>query len=333
MIARREVLGLLAASAVAGPVRAEPVAAGVMRLDPGLNRIVDATAPVEVLGRGYRWAEGPVWDARRNRLLFGDPQANTVYSWTAARGVALLLHPSGLQTPVPPEIREAGANGLAFDAQGRLVAADSGTRAIVRIDLETKARTILADRFDGKRFNSPNDLVIARDGTVYFTDPPYGLAGADESPLREQVANGLYRLGLDGRVQLLDGTHRRPNGVGLSLDGRTLYLSLSDEKQPELLAYTLDARGTPTGVRRFHDMRAQLARGWPGLPDGMDVAPDGTVFATGPGGVHVLTPAGRLLGIIATGKAVANCCIGERGKSLFLTSSDQLCRIPLRQRG
>jgi len=333
IVGRRPLIAGLAASVMAGRLVAQApapkLAAGVMRLDPELDRIVAADAGLELLGQGYRWAEGPVWVADGGYLLFNDVPANAMHRWTRARGVEPFLSPSGLQGPVPAGVREAGANGLAIDGRGGLIDADSGTRAVVRVDLRTKQRTVLADRFEGKRFNSPNDVAVARDGAIYFTDPPYGLADGDTSSLREQAVNGVYRLGRDGQVRLLDGSHKRPNGVGLSPDGRTLYLSLSDEARPEVLAYALDARGMPTGRRVFRDMRAEFARGWPGLPDGMDVGADGTVFASGPGGIHICTPEGRLLGIVATGKAVANACVGEGGRSLFLTSSDALYRVAL----
>jgi gluconolactonase len=190
-------------------------------------------------------------------------------------------------------------------------------------------RTVLADRFEGKRFNSPNDLTITPSGAIYFTDPPYGLKDADASPLRELDYCGLYRLAPDGSLALLDRTHRRPNGVALSPDGRTLYLALSDEKRPEVLAYALDDKGMPMSQALFRNMRPQLAAGLPGLPDGIKVDASGHVFATGPGGVHICTPQGQLLGIVGTGKAVANCCIGEDGTHLFMTSSDMLAVIPL----
>ena len=329
MIARRHVLAGLAATAIVGRAAAAATIGGVTRLDPALDRFVAAGATIEILGTGYRWAEGPVWSPREQALLFSDVPANVVHRWTRAGGVTQLLSPSGLQTAVPSGIREAGANGLAFDREGRLLIADSGTRAIVRLDLRTQKRVVLADRFGGKRFNSPNDLVVAASGAIYFTDPPYGLAEGDTSPLREQPRNGVYRLAPDGTVALVDGELHRPNGVGLSPDGRTLYVSLSDEKRPEILAYPLGRDGLPTGRRVFCDLRADLARGLPGLPDGMDVDRSGRVLATGPGGVHVLAPDGRRLGLIATGKAVANCCVGEDGRSLFMTSSDMLARVRL----
>ncbi|WP_416465428.1 SMP-30/gluconolactonase/LRE family protein [Sphingomonas sp. VDB2] len=334
MIARRTVLASLAAMPLAAIAVGKSVAGSatmgsVTRLSAALDRIIAPSASIEILAHGFRWAEGPVWVPQGDYLLFSDPPANIVYRWRAGLGAQPFLSPAGLQTAVPPGIREAGLNGLAIDKTGQLIAADSGTRAIVRIDLQTTKRIILADRFQSRRFNSPNDLCIAPSGTIYFTDPPYGFADGDASSLREIDHNGLYALTPDGDVALLDGNHRRPNGVALSPDGRTLYLALSDEKRPEVRAYTLDAKGRLIDQRLFHDMRSQRAQSLPGLPDGIKVAPNGHVFATGPGGVHILTPDGVLLGIVGTGKAVANCCFGANGKSLFMTSSDSVAIIAL----
>jgi gluconolactonase len=329
MIGRRTLLAGLGCLPIAAVARVAD-AAGVVRIDPGLDRIIAPSARVEFLASGFRWAEGPVWAAGQDCLFFNDPPSNILYRWRAGDGAKPFLSPSGLQTPVPAGIREAGLNGLAIDADGALIAADSGTRAIVRIDLASGERRILIDRFEGKRFNSPNDLCIAASGAIYFTDPTYGLAEGDASPLRELDQRGLYRLAPDGKVTLLDGDHRRPNGVALSPDGRTLYLALSDEKQPEVLAYKLDGDGLPTGRRLFRDMRAELAQGQPGLPDGIKVDARGHVFATGPGGVHVCAPDGQLLGMIRTGKAIANCAIDAAGGRLFLTSADRLAMVALR---
>ena len=305
---------------------------GIRHIDPALDAIVDAAASVEVIGEGYGWAEGPVWVRRGGYLLFTDVPGNRIWRWSPASGVSLFMEPSGLGGPVPAGFNEAGANGLAVDARGRLLMADSGSRAIARVDLATRAKTMLATRVGGKRFNSPNDLVVARGGAIYFTDPPYGLKGIAASPLRETTAQGVYRLNPDGRVSTIDGGLNLPNGIALSPDERTLYVSMSDEARPEILAYTLDASGRAAGSRVFHDMRPHMGSGRPGLPDGMDVAADGHLFATGPGGVHVLTPRGKLLGVIATGKPIANCCLGEDGRSLFMTSQDMLARVPLATR-
>lgn len=331
-ITRRSALAALAAFsgiALFPTAAASARRAGIIRLDPGLDRLISASAEVETLSRDHRWTEGPLWVPTGNYLLFSDVPGNVIYRWSRAGGVTPFLSPSGLQDRVPPGIREAGANGLALDRQGHLLLADSGSRALVRIDLATRRRTVLVDRFEGRRFNSPNDLVVARSGAIYFTDPTYGLEGGDGSPLRELDFAGLYRLADDGALVVLDRAQRKPNGVGLSPDERTLYLSLSDDDRPEILAYALDAEGFPTNVRVFRDMRREQAAGLPGAPDGMDIAADGHVFASGPGGIHVLTPEGVLLGIISTGTPIANACIGEGGRSLFLTASGKLCRVPL----
>lgn len=330
MIARRSLLAGLASLPVAA--MAAPAPAGfVKRLSPKLDAILPPSATVEFLAEGFRWAEGPVWVPQGDYLLFSDPPANIVYRWRPEDGAKPFLSPAGFQGAIPAGVREAGLNGLTIDKKGALIAADSGTRAIVRIDLQTRKRTILADRFDGKRFNSPNDLCIAPSGMIYFTDPPYGFTDGDKSALRALPHNGLYMLAPDGKVVLIDDTHHRPNGVAIAPDGLTLYLALSDEKQPEVRAYRLGADGRPTGQRLFQDFCGDLAQGLPGLPDGIKVAPSGHVFATGPGGVHILTPEGEPIGLIGTGKAVANICLGQDGTSLFLTSSDRLARIVMRR--
>ncbi|MFD1949952.1 SMP-30/gluconolactonase/LRE family protein [Sphingomonas arantia] len=319
---------------VARPGRVLRVTGGVRRLDPGLDAVIDAKAPVEVLGEGYRWAEGPVWVPQRNWLLFADVPGNTVWRWREGAGIDRFMKPSGLAEPVPAAFNEAGLNGMAMDAAGRLIAADSGTRAVVRVDLETKRKTILARGYQGKRFNSPNTVAVAQNGAIFFTDPPYGLKEQDTSPLRELTFQGLFRLDPDGQVHLLDARQRRPNGLGLSPDGRTLYLALSDETMPQVLAYPLDARGDVGPARVFRDMRPEQAAGGSGLPDGIAVDRAGRLFATGPGGVHVLTPSGNLLGIISTGKTVANCCFGGPDRrTLFMTSSDMLARVRTRTAG
>lgn len=333
MIDRRVMLAGLAALPLVDAAFSKPASSaafsGIRRVDSELDRIVAVDASVQFLAAGFQWAEGPVWAPEDGGyLLFGDPGNNVVYRWSEREGVKVFLSPSGLQTPVPPGIREPGLNGIALDGKGGLIGADSGSRVIVRVDLATLRRTTLADRFEGKRFNSPNDLCLSASGAVYFSDPTYGLAEGDDSPLRELAWCGLYRLSPDGRVALLDSTHRRPNGLALSPDERTLYLALSDEKQPEVLAYTLDTEGMPTGCRVFRDMHPEYDAGLPGLPDGIKVGPSGDVFATGPGGVHVCSADGRLLGMIGTGKAVANCALASGGR-LFMTSSDSLAVIKL----
>lgn len=325
---------LAAAAAIPVAARAATFAApAVQRFDPELDRILSVDARVEVIASGYRWTEGPAWVRDGGYLLFSDVPANVVHRWKPGSGASPFLQPSGLVGPIPAAIREAGSNGLVIDGQGRLVMADSGTRAIARVDLKTKRKTILAERYQGKRFNSCNDLVIARSGAIYFTDPPYGLAEGDASPLKEMKANGVYRLNTDGSVVQLDASLTRPNGIGLSPDQRTLYVSQSDEQRPVILAYALDAAGLPQGSRMLAEFATEVSAKLPGLPDGMKVGASGHLFASGPGGIYILAPDGRRLGLISTGKAIANCCFGEDGKTLFLTSSDSVARIRLNLSG
>ena len=333
-ITRRTILaGMAALPFVPALARAETVGA-ITRFDLGLDAVLDVKSPIEVLASGYKWAEGPVWVRDGGYLLFSDVPANICYKWQAGQGVSEFLNPSGLAGPIPTGVREGGSNGLAIDARGRLIMADSGTRAVAAVDLKTKAKTILANKYGGKRFNSCNDVAIHRNGTIYFTDPPYGLSDGDTSPLKEIAFNGVYRIDRQGEVRLIADDLSRPNGVALSPDHQTLYVTTSDEKRPHILAYPLDIDGGVSGEPRiFHDFSAELARKLPGLPDGIKVAKSGHVFSSGPGGIYVLSPEGKQLGLIATGKAIANCNFGEDGKSLFLTSSDTIARVKLKLSG
>jgi gluconolactonase len=307
---------------------------GITRFDSALDAVVDVNTPIEVLGTGYRWAEGPVWVKKGGYLLFSDVPANIAYRWKQGEAIAPFLTPSGLAGPIPAGIREAGSNGMTIDARGRLIIADSGTRAIVAVDLASKRRTILADRYEGKRFNSCNDVVVGRGGALYFTDPPYGLTEGDTSPLKELAFNGVFLRTADGRIRVIDDTLKRPNGIGLCPKKTTLYVAMSDEARPQILAYQLGGDGMPRAAPTvFHDFSAPLARKLPGLPDGLKVDKAGRLFASGPGGIYVLSPEGKALGLIATGKAAANCAFGEDGRTLFLTSSDMLARVRLKSAG
>jgi gluconolactonase len=333
-ITRRTALaGMAALPFVPALARAETIGS-ITRFDPGLDAVIDVNAPIEVLGTGYRWTEGPVWVKNGGYLLFSDVPANIAYRWKQGEGITPFLNPSGLVGPIPAGIREAGSNGLGVDAQGRLIIADSGTRAIAALDLATKRRTILADRYEGKRFNSCNDVAFGRDGAIYFTDPPYGLTEGDTSPLKELAFNGVFRLDRDGKVRVIDDTLKRPNGIGLCPRKTTLYVAMSDEARPQILAYPLGADGMPRAAPTvFHDFSEPLARKLPGMPDGLEVDKAGRLFASGPGGIYVLSPEGKALGLIATGKAAANCAFGEDGRTLFLTSSDMLARVRLKSSG
>lgn len=327
---RRFLSGAAATTACAAlPASAVETVPVVHRLSPALDRVIAPGVLPEVIATGIRWAEGPVWLPNERALLFSDPPGNVIRRWTREGGVTELLRPSGVAAFDPKLIREPGANGLALDGSGRLLIADSGNRVLARREWRTGRRTTLLARYRGERFNSPNDMHVAVDGAIWFTDPPYGLAGGDQSPAKELPHNGVYRWRPGGELVLIDGELTRPNGIALSPDGRRLFVSVSDETAPRIMAYDLDMRGSARDRRVFLDARPFRAAGGPGLPDGMKVAADGTMFCSAPGGLYVLTPEGERLGLVAHGAPIANCAFGENGRTLFMAANDRVLRLPL----
>jgi gluconolactonase len=326
----RLLAGLILLALTTAPAPAQPIGQ-VHREAAALAALIAPDARIERIAEGPDWAEGPVWIASLGTLLFSDPPRNRIYRWRPGDGLAVFREPSGLAGDTAG-FREPGSNGLIAGPAGTLLIADSGNRAIVRLDLATGRRTMLATRYRGHRFNSPNDLVLARNGAIYFTDPPYGLDGLDASPLKEQPANGVYRLDPDGTVTLIDAGLTFPNGVALSPDGRTLYVSNSDPARAVWIAYALDARGDVAGRRVFADMTAAVGPDRPGLPDGMKVDARGNLFASGPGGMMIFSPSGALLGRIDAGTAISNCAFAPDG-TLFMTAGHMILRLPTRTRG
>ncbi|CEJ48798.1 Gluconolactonase [Xanthomonas citri pv. bilvae] len=317
-------LAVLAACTKQTPPTPRFAAIGQLQtFDRRFSEAVASDARIEKLTEGFTWSEGPAWVRSGGYLLFTDVPENTLYRWSEQAGLSVLLSPSGYTGPELPTLREAGANGLYAEPDGTVLLADSGTRK----------KTPLATTFEGHRFNSPNDVVRRSDGVVFFPAPPYGLKDLDKSPVKELRFNGVYRLDTDGSVHLLDDGLSFPNGIALSPDARTLYVSNSDPQRPIWMAYALDAQGAVTGKRVFADASDLIAKDVPGLPDGMAVAADGTLFATGPGGVIVFNPAGQRLGRIATGEAVSNCAFGNDGHMLYMTSHAMLARVRVKSLG
>ena len=304
---------------------------GIDKFEPGLSDIIALDAPFETLATGYRWSEGPTWDRARNTLYFTDVPGNKAYQWREGQPVSVFLDPSG--SAETEGFREPGANGLWYAADGSLLMCNHGHRAVERRDLETGQVTVLADAYAGRSLNSPNDLVQARSGMIFFTDPPYGLEGLDASPLKQQDANGVYRLNLDGSVTRLVADMTFPNGVALSPDEQVLYVSQSDPEAPILRAFDLNPAGEAISDRTLFDAKPFMSRDAPGLPDGMAITERGEIFVTGPGGVFVLAPDGTALGRLRTVRATANCAFGEDGRTLFITAGDRLLRIRTKVRG
>ena len=323
-------MGLAAEKAV--PI-APMTEARIDRWDPAMDAIVPADFRIEKLAEGFGWAEGPIWVKKGGYLLFTDVPGNKMWKWSEKGGLEKFLDPSGAADPDPAVWREAGANGLAILDSKSILLADTGNRMIQKLDLATKTKTPFATAFDGKKFSSPNDVARMKSGVVFFTDPPYGFKKFDEAPEKEISFNGVYRRGKDGQVTVVEQELHRPNGVALSPDQRTLYVAQSDPARPIIMAYSLDRKGQVTGKREFAHFSDLVAAGAPGLPDGLAVAKDGTIFTTGPGGVIVLSADGKRLGRISNGKPTANCKFGDDGRTLYLTSHDTLARIRLNVAG
>jgi gluconolactonase len=311
----------------------------VHRYSPALDALLAPDARVEQLtDRVFRWSEGPAWVREGDYLLFSDVPENTIWQWSDQAGLEVFLKPSTLQDDRPRDPGGQGVNGL-YPLEGNaILAADHGSRAVLKIDLATRQKSMQTGLFDGKRFNSPNDLVVSRvrwPGTVFFTDPPYGLTGQDDSPLKELSFNGVYRLDPSGVVTLLDDSMIRPNGIALSPDEQTLYVANSRSERAVWIAFALDAQGSSDGPGRvFASAQRWADEGRKGNPDGLAVDINGNLWATGPGGVFVIDPDGNILGLIETGTAVANCAFGGKdGSVLYLTSHRFLARINTQTRG
>jgi len=311
-----------------------PVVGGVQRERPALDSLIAPAAKMEKVADGVTWAEGPAWVRNGGYLLLSDPPENRMFRWSAKDGLTVFLKPSGYAGTDTAIFREDGSNGLIpGDRPGTILMADSGSRGIARLDLATKTKTFLVTRYQGKKFNSPNDLVLARDGSVWFTDPPYGLKDLDKSPAKEMPFNGVYRLMPNGEVRLIDGSLTFPNGIGLSPDQLTLYVSVSDPDQAKVYAYSLDAAGKVLNRRVFADMTPLVKQGLSGLPDGMKIDVRGNLFASGPGGIHVISPKGIELGLIKTAVTSENCAFGEDGSTLFIASTHSVLRVRTKTKG
>jgi gluconolactonase len=308
----------------------------IERLDPALDAVLAPDAKLEILVKGLDWAEGPVWSKRDKCLYWSDVPQNVVYRWSQGKGVSVFLKPSGYWG-TKPRGGEPGSNGLTFDPQGRLVLCQDGERRVGRLEKDGTMVAVV-DQFEGKRFNSPNDLCYDAEGNLWFTDPPYGLEGKLEDPKKEIPFQGVYEYSAQGRLTLVTKEIKFPNGIAFSPDERTLYVAASDPAKPVVWAF--DRSETKSGrdefktqPRVFFDASALAAKKLKGLPDGMKVDDRGNVWLGGPGGILIISSAGKHLGTIATGEATANCAWGEDGSTLFVTADMYVCRIKTLTRG
>lgn len=303
----------------------------IERLDPAFDKLIPKDAKIEKLADGFQWSEGPVWVHEDGYLLFSDIPRNRVMKWQEGKGVSVFLEKSGYTGKEPFKGHEPGSNGLALDKEGRLILCQHGNRRVARREKDGKI-TVLADKYMGKRLNSPNDLVFKSNGDLYFTDPPYGLPLGALDPKKELDFQGVYRLTPKGELTLLTREMSRPNGIAFAPDEKTLYVANSDPLRPVWLAFAVKEDGTLGKGKVFFNASKWVGKK-PGLPDGMKVDRDGNVFATGPGGVLVLSPQGKHLGTLATGVPTANVAWGGDGSVLYLTADKSLCRIKTSTKG
>lgn len=311
--------------------KAPEVFGRIDRRDPAFDELIPKDAKLEKLADGFKWSEGPVWVKDKGHLLFSDIPNNAIHKWDPKAGLTRdFIKPAGY-TGEKSRGGEPGSNGLALDSQGRLVLCEHGDRRVTRIEKDGK-KTVLADKYMGKRFNSPNDLVYDSQGNLYFTDPPYGLEKNYDDPARELDWCGVYRLGTDGKVVLLTKEMSRPNGIGLSVDEKTLYVANSDPQKAIWKTFQIQPDGSLSGGKVFYDVTPWLLLK-KGLPDGLKIDVKGNVFATGPAGVLVFNPEGKLLGVIETGVPTANCAFAEDGSTLYITANDSLARIRTSTKG
>lgn len=308
-------LSALAAFAAEGPKQS------IERLDPALDALLASDAKIETLATGFTWAEGPVWF--KGRIVFSDVPNNTAYQWIEGDAMAsVFLKPSGTDEASANQ----GSNGLALDPKGNLLLCQHGSRRLARLGADGKFQSLATKNQDGQRFNSPNDLCVAKDGTVFFTDPPYGVPKGEQT---ETPYHGVYKRTADGQLSLVTKEVQWPNGIALSLDQKTLYLAVSDGKNPRVAACALDG----SGLRDVFLAAPLKGKDRAGSCDGLRVDARGNIWTTGPGGVLILTPEGKHLGSILCGQPTANLAWGNDGHTLYITSKDRLLRVQTKVKG
>lgn len=305
----------------------------IYRDNPEINNLIPENAVIEVLAEGFDWSEGPVWIKDSGYLLFNDIPQNTVYEWSEQKGLTIFLRPAGYALGVNPPGRELGCNGMFINPMtGQLVLCDHGNRCIAVLNQKNWTKSIIVDMFEGKKLNSPNDIVISSKGHCYFTDPPYGLTRPD-FPGKELDYSGVFHVRPDGSILLVTKELDRPNGIGLSPDGKTLYVANSSRRKI-WLAFDVADNGTTGNSRIFYDATGFDKYGRGGGCDGLAVDASGNIWATGPGGVMVFTSDGRHIGSIDTGTRVSNCCFGGvKGDELYITAGMYLCRVKVNAKG
>jgi len=302
--------------------------------DKSALNIIDSNASIVIIGKNYKWSEGPLWIASKQMLLFSDVRANTIFQWKSVKDTPVAyLTPSGY-TDTAFRNGENGSNGLALDKDGKLLLCQSGNREVVRLNASLDSPkpnfTVLSSNYNGKKFNSPNDLVADSRNNIYFTDPIYGLPEGDKDPTREINFEGVYKISADGKTTLLIDSISNPNGIALSLDETILYVGSSNE-HTKWYAYHLDKNGDIQngGVLLDGSALKEKATRKQGA-DGFKIDKYGNIFTSGPDGVDILSPEGKLLALIKIyNRQTSNCAFNETKDVLFITADDAVLRVKL----
>lgn len=304
----------------------------IERIDPALDAIIQNDPKVEVIAEGFEWSEGPVWIKEQNMLLFSDVPTNTIYKWTAEKGKEVYLTPSGYTGTEAHYSNEPGSNGLTLNNEGKLVMCQHGDRRVAMMDAALSAPESkfisLADNFQGKKLNSPNDVVFRSNGDFFFTDPPYGLPKQENDASRETLFQGVYQVS-KGVASLITDSLTRPNGIALFPGEKTLIVANSDPGKATWYAFDLLENDSVANARIFYDA-TENTKTEKGLPDGLRIDKQGNVFASGPGGIWIFNKEGKVLGKIKISEATSNCALADDDKTLYATSDMYVVRIKLR---
>jgi gluconolactonase len=310
----------------------------VEKLDPALDKIVPPGTTAERIATGFnKWTEGPVW-TREGALLFAEIPSNNIVIWAPGREAQIFIHPSGYEGTEPFKGTEPGSNGMTLDPDGRVSVAGHARRNVWRLEqFDPKGQiTVLADAYEGKKLNSPNDLVYKSDGSLYFTDPPYGLqTQSDDDPLKELKFNGVFRIpdarkhkaGAppdNAKLQVIIKDLPRPNGIAFSPDEKFLYIADSGKKV--WMRYPMNKDGSVGVGTLFCDSSSDKS---PGGPDGIRVDKKGNIYGSGPGGVWIISPEGKHIGTVKIPEVVSNVAWGDTGSTLYITASTSIYRIKL----
>lgn len=302
----------------------------IERMDASMDALISSDASIEIIAEGHEWTEGPLWVESEKMLLYSDIPPNKIFKWTEAKGSELYLSPSGY-TGTIPRGGEPGSNGLILNKEGKLVLCQHGDRrmAVMDADLKTPAPNFitLADNYQGKKLNSPNDAVFRSNGDLFFTDPPYGLAN---DSLKEIPFQGVYKVS-NGQVVLLTDSITRPNGIAFANNEKTLIVANSDPDKAFWYLFDIAANDSLVNGRLLHDATPLSKSGVKGLPDGLKVDKQGNVFASGPGGVYIFNAAGKQIGKLNIPEACSNIALADDDKTLFVTADMYVLRVKMRK--